>query len=53
MSDNADFLVELGTEELPPKALRTLEEAFREGLLARIDAAPTCCSRAAPGNEGQ
>jgi glycyl-tRNA synthetase beta chain len=39
MSDSADFLVELGTEELPPKALRTLEEAFREGLLARVDAA--------------
>jgi glycyl-tRNA synthetase beta chain len=31
--------VELGTEELPPKALRTLEEAFRDGLLSRIDAA--------------
>jgi glycyl-tRNA synthetase beta chain len=39
MNKRADFLVELGTEELPPKALRTLEEAFREGLLARIDAA--------------
>jgi glycyl-tRNA synthetase beta chain len=39
MSDRADFLVELGTEELPPKALRSLEEAFRDGLLARIDAA--------------
>ena len=39
MSERADFLVELGTEELPPKALRTLEEAFREGLLTRIDAA--------------
>lgn len=23
-----DFLVELGTEELPPKALNTLAEAF-------------------------
>jgi len=39
MSDFADFLVELGTEELPPKALRTLSEAFRDALLARIDAA--------------
>jgi glycyl-tRNA synthetase beta chain len=39
MSERADFLVELGTEELPPKALRTLEEAFRDGLLTRIDAA--------------
>ncbi|MFM1886174.1 MAG: hypothetical protein RL026_1331 [Pseudomonadota bacterium] len=34
-----DFLVELHTEELPPKALRTLELAFRDGLLSRIDAA--------------
>ena len=39
MSERADFLVELGTEELPPKALRTLEEAFRDGLLTRVDAA--------------
>jgi glycyl-tRNA synthetase beta chain len=36
---HADFLVELGTEELPPKALLSLSNAFREGLLARIDAA--------------
>lgn len=27
-----DFLVEVGTEELPPKALKTLSEAFGEGL---------------------
>jgi len=27
-----DFLVELGTEELPPKALRTLASAFRDGI---------------------
>jgi glycyl-tRNA synthetase beta chain len=33
------FLVELRTEELPPKALATLEAAFREGLVTRIDAA--------------
>ncbi|MEO8307029.1 MAG: glycine--tRNA ligase subunit beta [Pseudomonadota bacterium] len=39
MNLRADFLVELGTEELPPKSLRTLEEAFRDGLLSRIDAA--------------
>jgi len=34
----ADFLVEIGTEELPPKALRSLENAFaeniRDGLVA-------------------
>ncbi|MGC4027247.1 MAG: glycine--tRNA ligase subunit beta [Steroidobacteraceae bacterium] len=39
MSARADFLVELGTEELPPKALLTLSEAFRDGLVQRIDAA--------------
>ncbi|HXC59596.1 MAG TPA: glycine--tRNA ligase subunit beta [Steroidobacteraceae bacterium] len=39
MSDRADFLVELGTEELPPKALLALSEAFRDGLVSRIDAA--------------
>ena len=27
-----DFLVELGTEELPPKALETLSISFREGI---------------------
>ena len=27
-----DFLVELGTEELPPKALKTLGEAFLAGI---------------------
>ncbi len=27
-----DFLVEIGTEELPPKALRTLSEAFTKGI---------------------
>jgi glycyl-tRNA synthetase beta chain len=32
-----DFLVEIGTEELPPKALRTLMEAFGANLAAGID----------------
>src|SRR5579863_3213132 len=32
----ADFLVELGTEELPPKALRTLERAFADGVETRL-----------------
>ena len=27
-----DFLVELGTEELPPKALGKLSDAFRTGI---------------------
>ncbi|HEY2417912.1 MAG TPA: glycine--tRNA ligase subunit beta [Steroidobacteraceae bacterium] len=35
-SPTADFLVELGTEELPPKALRTLEQAFAQGLTTRL-----------------
>lgn len=36
MTERADFLVELGTEELPPKALPALEQAFRDGLVARL-----------------
>jgi glycyl-tRNA synthetase beta chain len=31
-----DFLVELGTEELPPKALRGLEQAFATGVRAGL-----------------
>ena len=34
-----DFLVELGTEELPPKALKTLAENFRDGIISGIKAA--------------
>jgi len=33
MSDARDFLVELGTEELPPLALPELERAFAAGIL--------------------
>ena len=32
MSDRSDFLFELGTEELPPKALRKLGEALDRGV---------------------
>jgi len=39
MSRNDDFLVEIGTEELPPKALRQLMVAFGENLTAEIDEA--------------
>lgn len=35
-SDKRDFLVEIGTEELPPKALRTLEQAFAADLAAGL-----------------
>ena len=31
-----DFLVELGTEELPPKALKKLSEAFTQGIEAGL-----------------
>ena len=37
MSNTADFLVEIGTEELPPKALRSLMDAFASGLGAAVD----------------
>jgi glycyl-tRNA synthetase beta chain len=37
MSKTDDFLVEIGTEELPPKALRSLMEAFGESLATGID----------------
>ena len=33
------FLVEIGTEELPPKALRSLAEAFAANFTAELDAA--------------
>ncbi len=33
------FLVEIGTEELPPKALRTLAQAFAANFTAELDAA--------------
>ena len=34
-----NLLIELGTEELPPKALKKLALAFKDGLVAQIDAA--------------
>lgn len=33
---SADFLVEVGTEELPPKSLLELAEAFRSGIEAQL-----------------
>jgi len=39
MSKHDDFLVEIGTEELPPKALRALMVAFGENLATAIDEA--------------
>jgi glycyl-tRNA synthetase beta chain len=37
MTQAADFLVELGTEELPPKALTTLAQAFHDQLITQIN----------------
>ena len=31
------FLVEIGTEELPPKALRSLAESFAANVTAELD----------------
>jgi glycyl-tRNA synthetase beta chain len=39
MVSTADFLVEIGTEELPPKALRRLERAFGDAVSTGIQAA--------------
>ena len=39
MSAAADLLVELGTEELPPTALRQLMTAFADGIRDRLDEA--------------
>lgn len=33
---SADFLVEIGTEELPPKALLALSDSFRDDIVARL-----------------
>ncbi|MCN4144208.1 MAG: glycine--tRNA ligase subunit beta [Thiohalomonas sp.] len=39
MSDKKDLLIELGTEELPPKALKCLAQAFQNGVAkAFVDA---------------
>jgi len=40
----ADFLVELGTEELPPKALQKLRDAFRDGILQGLQEARLPCN---------
>ncbi|MBT8081657.1 MAG: glycine--tRNA ligase subunit beta [Gammaproteobacteria bacterium] len=37
MSKPRDFLVEIGTEEMPPKALRGLMEAFGDNLTSAVD----------------
>ena len=37
MADMKDLLVEIGTEELPPKALKSLGLAFRDGIVGGLD----------------
>ncbi|MFZ1570951.1 MAG: glycine--tRNA ligase subunit beta [Thiolinea sp.] len=39
MTDKIDLLVEIGTEELPPKALKKLSEAFTDGIVAGLQTA--------------
>ncbi len=39
MTETRNLLVEIGTEELPPKALRRLSEAFADGLSRALDEA--------------
>ena len=45
---NRDFLVEIGTEELPPKALKSLAEAFLAGVVAGLDRAEVAHGEARP-----
>ncbi len=40
---NQDFLVELGTEELPPKALKPLSDAFTQGIAKGLEEAGLSC----------
>jgi glycyl-tRNA synthetase beta chain len=37
--ERRDFLIEIGTEELPPRSLRELERAFAEGIRVGLTAA--------------
>ncbi len=37
MTETCDLLIEIGTEELPPKALKKLSEAFGEGIRVGLD----------------
>ncbi|MGB0711930.1 MAG: glycine--tRNA ligase subunit beta [Gammaproteobacteria bacterium] len=39
MADHADFLFELGTEELPPKALPKLSRSLQDGIVSGLEQA--------------
>ena len=43
-----DFLVEIGTEELPPTSLKTLSDAFFTGIKKQLDALELSYSEAQP-----
>ena len=45
MSETRDLLIEIGTEELPPKALRRLSSAFADGMEKGLEAAALKPSR--------
>ena len=36
MTDKKNFLVEIGTEELPPKSLKKLIDSFEHNLIAEL-----------------
>jgi glycyl-tRNA synthetase beta chain len=48
MSETRDLLIEIGTEELPPKALRRLSLAFADGISAGLEATALKPSRVVP-----
>ncbi len=48
MTDVNDLLVEIGTEELPPKALRALSDAFAAELVAELKGAGLAPGAAVP-----
>jgi len=48
MSETRDLLIEIGTEELPPKALRRLSLAFADGMSTGFEAAGLKPSKVLP-----
>ncbi len=48
MSDKKDLLIELGTEELPPKALKRLSDAFANGIKEGLEKANLSFSEIKP-----
>lgn len=49
MSGNTrDFLVELGTEELPPKSLKNLRDAFAAGIRDGLQKAASAMAPCTP-----